>query len=189
MIWYNEALNKCSNGRIAKYEEALLQKFPHRLEQLLEQPSVILDTAGCIILWYLPDAISPWIQVSLFVMTDWPAHWPTLQAKIEEATISMGSLLQKSMTGGMDTKWRIFLGNSHTSDWQQLTPGCINLAPCWFQQGWEVSTASSPECPCSCRCSSHIVFHRPMDSPPRCQSHWKEKMVPMSYYLCSVQHS
>ncbi|KAG2031183.1 hypothetical protein BDR03DRAFT_876534, partial [Suillus americanus] len=107
---------------------------------------------GHLILWYLPNAISPWIQ-----------------AEMEEATIGMGSLLKKSMTSGLDTQWRTFPGNFHTSDRHQLTPGCINLAPCWFQQGREVSTASSPECSCSCRHSSHMGFHQPMGSPLRCQ--------------------
>ncbi|KAG1853047.1 hypothetical protein F4604DRAFT_1933505 [Suillus subluteus] len=75
---------------------------------------------GCIILWYLPDAISLWIQ-----------------AEMEDATIGMGSLLMKSMTSGLDTQWRTFPGNFHASDRHQLTPGCINLAPCWFMQGQE----------------------------------------------------
>ncbi|KAG1887850.1 hypothetical protein F4604DRAFT_1501842, partial [Suillus subluteus] len=88
----------------------------------LEKPLVILDSAGHIILWYLPDAISPWIQ-----------------AEMEDATIGMGSLLMKSMTSGLDTQWRTFPGNFHASDRCQLTPGCINLAPCWFMQGREVS--------------------------------------------------
>ncbi|KIK32178.1 hypothetical protein CY34DRAFT_44078, partial [Suillus luteus UH-Slu-Lm8-n1] len=120
VVRYNEALDKRSNGRVAKHEETLLKKFPHGSECVLEEPLVILDSAGHIILWYLPGAISPWIQVSFI----------------------MGSHLTKSMSSGQDTQWRTFAGNFHTSDRQQLIPGCINLAPCWFQQGREVSTAS-----------------------------------------------
>ncbi|KAG1767880.1 hypothetical protein EV702DRAFT_1050213 [Suillus placidus] len=45
MIWYNEALDKCSNGRIAKHEEALLQKLPHGSERLLEKPSAEMEEA------------------------------------------------------------------------------------------------------------------------------------------------
>ncbi|KAG1887201.1 hypothetical protein F4604DRAFT_1675212 [Suillus subluteus] len=104
---YNEALHKRSTRMVATHEDSLLEKFPHGQECLLEKPSVILDLAGHIILWYLPDAISPWIQ-----------------AEMEDATIGMGSLLMKSMTSGLDTQWRTF-------------PGCINLAPCWFMQGRE----------------------------------------------------
>ncbi|KAG2033073.1 hypothetical protein BDR03DRAFT_1014629 [Suillus americanus] len=99
MIRYNEALHKRSNWMIATHEDSLLKKFPHGPERLLEKPSVILDSAGRIILWYLPDAISPWIQ-----------------AEMEEATIGMGSLLKKSMTGGPDTQWRTFPGNFHASN-------------------------------------------------------------------------
>ncbi|KAG1805325.1 uncharacterized protein BJ212DRAFT_1486445 [Suillus subaureus] len=120
MIQYNVALHKCSNGRVTTHEDALLKKFPHGSEHLLEKPLVILDLAGHIILWYLPGAISPWIQ-----------------AEMEEATIGMGSLLKESMTSGPDTQWRTFLRNFHASDRHKLTPGYINLAPCWFLQGQE----------------------------------------------------
>ncbi|KAG2030728.1 hypothetical protein BDR03DRAFT_1016831 [Suillus americanus] len=70
-------------------------------------------------------------------MTDRLTDSPTQQAEMEEATIGMGSLLKKSMTSGPGTQWRTFPGNFHTSNCHQLTPGCINLAPCWFQQGRE----------------------------------------------------
>ncbi|KAG1769708.1 hypothetical protein EV702DRAFT_1049591 [Suillus placidus] len=58
-----------------------------------------------------PNAISPWIQ-----------------AEMEEATIGMGYLLKKSMTKGLQTKWRMIPGYFHAS----------NQAPCWFQQGQEL---------------------------------------------------
>jgi hypothetical protein len=64
MIRYNEALNKRSTGRITKHEEALSKKFPHSSQKLLDTPSVLVDSGGRIILWYLPEAISLWIQVS-----------------------------------------------------------------------------------------------------------------------------
>ncbi|KAG2098274.1 uncharacterized protein F5147DRAFT_777769 [Suillus discolor] len=118
MIRYNEALNKRSTRRINKHEDTLLQRFPHGSHQLLDKPTVLLDSGGRIVLWYLPDAISPWIQ-----------------AEMEEATISMGHLLKNSMTGGEETKWHTFPGNFYKSDQRPLTPGCINIAPCWFQQG------------------------------------------------------
>ncbi|KAG1887751.1 hypothetical protein F4604DRAFT_1674919 [Suillus subluteus] len=90
MIWYNEALDKCSTGQTTKHEEALLQKFHHCSQQLLDKPSVHVDSGGCIISWYLPDAVSPWIQ---------PTFTPNQQAEMEEATISMGYLLKTSITG------------------------------------------------------------------------------------------
>ncbi|KAG2057630.1 hypothetical protein BDR06DRAFT_969390 [Suillus hirtellus] len=88
MIQYNEALNKHSTRRLTKHEEALLQKFPHGPQLLLDKPSVLVDFGGHIILWYLPDMISLWIQ-----------------AEMEEATICMGHLLKTSMTRGEETQW------------------------------------------------------------------------------------
>ncbi|KAG1887752.1 hypothetical protein F4604DRAFT_1916572 [Suillus subluteus] len=45
-------------------------------------------------------------------------------------------------TGGEETQWRTFPEYFHMSDRRPLTPGCINIAPCWFQQGREVRPAS-----------------------------------------------
>ncbi|KAG0694102.1 hypothetical protein DFH29DRAFT_880938 [Suillus ampliporus] len=56
---------------------------------------------------------------------------------MEEATVSMGYLLKKSMTSGQETKWRTFSRYFHMSDRRPVTPGCINIASCWFQQGQE----------------------------------------------------
>ncbi|KAG0693556.1 hypothetical protein DFH29DRAFT_881367 [Suillus ampliporus] len=120
MIRYNEALDKRSTRMITKHEEALLHKFPYHSEQFLDKPSVLVDSGGHIILWYLPDAISPWIR-----------------AEMEEAMVGMGHLLKKSMTSGQETKWRTFSGYFHMSNCHPVTPGCINIAPCWFQQGRE----------------------------------------------------
>ncbi|KAG1730099.1 uncharacterized protein EDB91DRAFT_1252759 [Suillus paluster] len=120
MIRYNEALDKRSTGRITKHEDALLQKFPCSSQQLLEKPSVLMDSGGHIILWYLPDTISPWIQ-----------------AEMAAATVGMGYLLKTSITSGQESNWRTFSGHFHMSDCHLLTPGCINIAPCWFQQGRE----------------------------------------------------
>jgi hypothetical protein len=141
IIWYNEAIHKRVNGRSEKHEESLLQKFPHGPEHLLEKPLVILNVASCIIIWYLPDAISLWIQVSSYIITDRPCLSPVKQTEMADATIGMGSLLKNSMTSGLDTWWRTFPGNFHNSDSHELMPGCINLAPCWFQQDQEVSIA------------------------------------------------
>ncbi|KAG2139256.1 hypothetical protein DEU56DRAFT_698823, partial [Suillus clintonianus] len=84
-------------------------------------PSVLVDSGGRIIAWYLPNAITHWIQ-----------------AEMEQATVNMGHLLKKSMTNGQQTKWRTFSKYFHSSNGSPLTPGCINIAPCWFQQGHEV---------------------------------------------------
>ncbi|KAG1748873.1 uncharacterized protein EDB91DRAFT_1079007 [Suillus paluster] len=91
MIRSNEALNKRSTGRITKHEDALLQKFPCSSQQLLEKPLVLMDSGGRIILWYLLDTISLWIQVEM-----------------EAATVGMGYLLKTSITSGQESNWRTF---------------------------------------------------------------------------------
>ncbi|KAG0693777.1 hypothetical protein DFH29DRAFT_881200 [Suillus ampliporus] len=100
------------------------------------KPLVLMDSGGCIILWYPPDAISPWIQVRLCIVTYGPTFTLTQQAKMEEATVGMG-YLKKSMTSSQETKWRTFSGYFHMNDHCPLTPGCINIAPYWFQQDQE----------------------------------------------------
>jgi hypothetical protein len=54
------------------------------------------------------------------------------------ATVGMGDLLRQSVTAGMAAKWRTDQSSFHQGTDQRLTPGCINLSPCWFQQGHEV---------------------------------------------------
>jgi hypothetical protein len=50
----------------------------------------------------------------------------------------MGDLLRKSITARQGTSWRTCEFNFGPSETPHLTPGCINIAPCWFQQGHEV---------------------------------------------------
>jgi hypothetical protein len=45
-------------------EEALLLKFPPAERIHLKSPAVVIDSGYRIILWYVPDALSPWVQVS-----------------------------------------------------------------------------------------------------------------------------
>ncbi|KAG1893048.1 uncharacterized protein F5891DRAFT_1196938 [Suillus fuscotomentosus] len=125
IIRYNEALTKRESGLNDAREEALLAKFPPAERILLDRPSVVID-AGCrIILWYLPGAL----------------NW-SLQRDMFTATVGMGKLLQQSMTTsktstGKTTKWRTNTSYFHPSKEPGLIPGCINLSPCWFQQGHE----------------------------------------------------
>ncbi|KAG2073227.1 hypothetical protein BDR04DRAFT_1116395 [Suillus decipiens] len=101
-------LHKHADGRGEKHEEVLLQKFPHGPECLLEKPSVILDLAGHIIVWYLPDAISLWIQVPWLVILD-------ALSGMESHTlvITLLTLANMMMTSGIDFLWLICLGQSH----------------------------------------------------------------------------
>jgi hypothetical protein len=53
------------------------------------------------------------------------------------ATLGMSHHLRKSVTRGAG-QWRTNGANFHATDGADVTPGCINIAPCWFQQGREV---------------------------------------------------
>lgn len=76
MVRYNEALDRRSTGRIPKHEDVLLRKFPHGPQQLLEKPSVLVDSGGRIIVWYLPNAITHWIQVRVLIILHSPVLTP-----------------------------------------------------------------------------------------------------------------
>jgi hypothetical protein len=64
IIRYNEALSKCESGMNNAQEEALLLKFPPAERIHLKSPAMVIDSGYRIILWYVPDALSPWVQVS-----------------------------------------------------------------------------------------------------------------------------
>ncbi|KAG1894243.1 uncharacterized protein F5891DRAFT_985133 [Suillus fuscotomentosus] len=95
---YNEALAKQELGMNDAQEDALLVRFPPAENILLDCPSVVIDSRYRIILWYIPDALTLWVQNEMFLVT-----------------LSIGDLLKKSITNG----------------------NCINIVPCWFQQGHE----------------------------------------------------
>ncbi|KAG0701035.1 hypothetical protein DFH29DRAFT_806870 [Suillus ampliporus] len=87
---------------------------------VLDRPSVVIDSGHRIILWYIPGALSPWVQNDMYM-----------------ATIAMGDLLKRSITNKESSNWRTRGSNFRPPDGPELTPGCINIAPCWFQQGYE----------------------------------------------------
>lgn len=68
IVRYNEALSKRESGMNDAQEQALLTRFPPPKKILLVRPSVVIDSGYRIILWYLPDAISPWVQVGFSVV-------------------------------------------------------------------------------------------------------------------------
>ncbi|KAG1847056.1 hypothetical protein F4604DRAFT_1594712 [Suillus subluteus] len=103
-------------------EEALLTKFPPAENIFLDTPSVVMDSGFRVILWYIPDGLSLWVQVCNF----------------GRPTVSMGDLLKKSVITWKGSGWRTHESNFRPAESLGLTPGCINIAPCWFQQGHEV---------------------------------------------------
>ncbi|KAG1793250.1 uncharacterized protein HD556DRAFT_1238066 [Suillus plorans] len=97
-----------------------MARFPPAENILLDRPSVVIDSGYRIILWYIPDALTPWVQNDMFL-----------------ATLSMGDLLKRSITNGKSGGWRTHRTNFYQTETPGLTPGCINIVPCWFQQGHE----------------------------------------------------
>ncbi|KAG1892839.1 uncharacterized protein F5891DRAFT_986360 [Suillus fuscotomentosus] len=87
---------------------------------VLRTPSVIIDSGGRIIVWYLPGAMTG------MIMTD-----------MQSATNSIGHLLNDSITTRKATEWRTHESNFYPSPDGKITPGCINISPAWFQQGRE----------------------------------------------------
>ncbi|KAG1849007.1 hypothetical protein F4604DRAFT_1935087 [Suillus subluteus] len=89
IIWYNEALAKCESRMNDAQEEALLTKFPPAENIFLDALLVVMDSGFRVILWYILDGLSPWVQNDMYT-----------------ATVSMGDLLKKSITTWKGSGWR-----------------------------------------------------------------------------------
>jgi hypothetical protein len=63
MVRYNDALDKDESGRSETREENLFNRFPPDEERFLTTPSVVIDSGGRIIVWYLPGALTAMIMV------------------------------------------------------------------------------------------------------------------------------
>jgi len=66
---------------------------------------------------------------------------------MHSATSGMSDVLKKSITTGKPTRWRTHKSSFHDAVDPALTPGCINISPCWFQQGREVSATLADSIP------------------------------------------
>jgi hypothetical protein len=69
MVRYNDALDKDESGRSEKREEILFNRFPPEKEHFLTTPSVVIDSGGRIIVWYLPGALTGMMMVGLLSIT------------------------------------------------------------------------------------------------------------------------
>lgn len=143
MVRYNESLEKYESGRSEKREQTLLDKFPPAEQVVLRTPSVIIDSGGRIIVWYLPGAMTGMIMVCListfisyFISSG--CIWQYSQTDMQCATNSIGNLLNDSITTRKATEWRTHESNFYPSPDGKITPSCINISPAWFQQGREV---------------------------------------------------
>ncbi|KAG2351373.1 hypothetical protein BDR07DRAFT_1319906 [Suillus spraguei] len=121
MVRYNEALAQGERGIDDNREESLLRRFPpgHGGTIHLEKPAVVVASEGTIVVWYLPGALSR-----------------TTQDEIWNATKDMEQLLKRSITsvGASKVHWRC-QDEYFSPGSGELQPGCINVAPAWFQLG------------------------------------------------------
>ncbi|KIK72478.1 hypothetical protein PAXRUDRAFT_105233, partial [Paxillus rubicundulus Ve08.2h10] len=104
-----EALNAHDYGTNAKWEADLLHRFNMPEIPPIMGPAVLIDMAGVVLLWSLPEVLSSHVQVSAYLSTAWA---PTV-----------------------NSTWRIAHRNFDGADMQ----GCLNFSPAWFQQGRNVS--------------------------------------------------
>ncbi|KAG1721338.1 hypothetical protein EDB19DRAFT_1962017 [Suillus lakei] len=124
---YSKLISLKDTGHNEEREEKLLERCPpgHEGTKLVDTPMTILDVSGVIIAWYLLDALTDATQREIWV-----------------ASNLLTPSLEKSV--GVDGNWqtnREWFNQS--SENVELTPGCINLSPAWFQQGHE--NQSDPE--------------------------------------------
>ncbi|KAG1882237.1 hypothetical protein F4604DRAFT_1577679, partial [Suillus subluteus] len=110
------------SGRSETREENLFNRFPPEEERFLTTPSVVIDSGGRIIVWYLPGALTTMIMVCFFAHLHVILSYPDVKI----------------------AQWRTHRSNFHASPDGMVTPGCINISPAWFQQGREVH-GFSPE--------------------------------------------
>ncbi|KAG2101395.1 uncharacterized protein F5147DRAFT_776746 [Suillus discolor] len=118
---YNNACGQWPTGRSDTQEARLLQKFPPSREMVLEKPCVLLDAGHHIILWYVPGALSDWVKED-----------------ISAAMHCANDLLKKSLSpANANCIWRTDRSYFYPTETPGVSPGCINVSPCWFQQGHE----------------------------------------------------
>ncbi|KAG2365340.1 hypothetical protein BDR07DRAFT_1246032, partial [Suillus spraguei] len=89
------------------------------------RPAVVVASEGTIVVWYLPGALSR-----------------TTQDEIWNATNDMEPLLKRSIAsvGASRVHWRC--QDAYFSPGSgALQPGCVNVAPAWFQLGHDISAS------------------------------------------------
>ncbi|KAG2048432.1 hypothetical protein BDR06DRAFT_895603, partial [Suillus hirtellus] len=82
-------------------------------------PSMIIDSGGRIIVWYLPGTMTGMLMVCHL--------WAF-----------MLYCISSGITTSKPTEWRTHMSNFYPSLDGKITPGCINISLAWFQQGRKV---------------------------------------------------
>jgi hypothetical protein len=69
IVRYNDTLDKDESGQNEKQEEMLFNRFPPEEEYFLTAPSVVIDSGGRIMVWYMPGALTAMMMVGLLSTT------------------------------------------------------------------------------------------------------------------------
>ncbi|KAG1894981.1 uncharacterized protein F5891DRAFT_984567 [Suillus fuscotomentosus] len=118
---YSDACGQRPTGRSSTQEACLSKKFPPSRQIVLEKPCVVLDAGYRIIFWYVPAALSVWMKDD-----------------ISAAMHNANDLLRDSIfPANANGVWRTDGSYFHATETRSVSPGCINVSPCWFQQGHE----------------------------------------------------
>ncbi|KAG1854633.1 hypothetical protein F4604DRAFT_1932697 [Suillus subluteus] len=103
----------------------LLTKFPPAENIFLDTPLVVMDSGFRVILWYIPDGLSPWVQNNMYA-----------------ATMSMGDLLKKSVTtrkgSGLTPR-----GINIASCWFQQGHECYGPLPNNLEDGFKPEVSAT----------------------------------------------
>ncbi|KAF8835195.1 hypothetical protein BDN67DRAFT_1015750 [Paxillus ammoniavirescens] len=114
-----EGLNAHNYGTNKKQEVDLLRRFNVPEIPPIVTPAVLVDKAGVVLLWSLPEVLSSNFQDLMW-----------------EALNPINAMLACSVTEPKaDGTWHMAHGNFKGAEIQ----GCLNFSPAWFQQGRNVS--------------------------------------------------
>lgn len=126
-------------------ETRLRERYPVPEDVLLEDACIIVDLHGKILCWYLPTLLNSNRQVSGPLIYNARSIFTWYQEIIWTAILQMESRFPGS-TGQDGHSWRRNPENYKTPGTCIPHPGTVDLSPCWFQQGRDVSPMESSSC-------------------------------------------
>ncbi|KAJ3506421.1 hypothetical protein NLJ89_g6879 [Agrocybe chaxingu] len=113
---YAQELKTKANGMNDAVEEALKKKFPpmNKHMTLSSSPLLITDKDGFVLVWYLPEALSP-----------------TRKKKMWNMLVKLGPAIQAPKEGD---NWRTSLEHYYDLQDPQYKQGSVSMSPAWFPQ-------------------------------------------------------
>jgi hypothetical protein len=129
-----EALNGHNYGTNEKREVELLCRFKVLEIPPVMTPTVLVDKAGIVLLWSLPEVLSSDFQVGGY-HSELGLQLISQNLMWEALNPISGMLANSVADPKAKGTWRTAHGNFTSTD----THGCLNFSPAWFQQGRNVS--------------------------------------------------